>query len=131
MCKVYIPIEAYSSRRFQLLEALAAASASGVALLERLHISHQRLNPFDRHGVVDRGAEAADDAVALEVEQSGAAGALQEGGVERRVGQMEADVHQRAIRGDDARPVEAAFVEAGVEEGRLGAVALGHRRQAA
>ena len=44
----------------------------------------QRLHAFDRHGVVDRRAHAADRAVALELHHAARLGPLEERLVERR-----------------------------------------------
>src|SRR4029079_7666200 len=84
--------------------------------LELTQMVDERAHARHRHRVVDRGTHAADDAVALERDQPGLARAGEEVGVERRIGEMERDVHQRAVGGDDTRPVEAARVEAAVEE---------------
>ena len=51
--------------------------------------STSALHALDRHGVVDRGAHAADRAVALQLDQAALLGALEEGLVERGILQGE------------------------------------------
>ena len=51
---------------------LAAARRHGLTVLpfEIGHVVHQRLHPFNRHRVVDRGAHSAERAMALQPEQA-------------------------------------------------------------
>src|SRR6266850_1985606 len=59
--------------------------------LELPHILHQPLHALDRHGVVDRGAHAADGAVAFELHHAARFGAFQELAVQFGVGEGEGD----------------------------------------
>ena len=53
--------------------------ALSVGTFELLHVRHQRLHTFQRHGVVNAGAHAAHRFVTLQLQQSACFGARQEG----------------------------------------------------
>src|SRR5688572_32940417 len=64
---------------------------------ELLHIGDELAHAFDRHGVVDRGAHAANRAMSLELREVALRRALEERVVERLVFQRERHVHARAV----------------------------------
>src|SRR5438105_2327189 len=87
-----------------------------MALFEFPHVLHQPLQALDRHRVVDRGAHAADRAVALELHHAALRGAFQERLVELRVRQREGHVHARTVLFRHRVAVEARAVEIVVEQ---------------
>src|SRR5690606_38294583 len=87
-----------------------------VAPLEITHEIGQCLHAFHRHGVVDRRAHAAEHAMALERDQPGLAGLVEERRVQRIVVQEEWHVHARARRRIHVVAVEAAGAVDGVVE---------------
>src|SRR5688572_22159079 len=54
----------------------------GMLLLEIAHVFHKALHAFQRHRVVDRGAHAADRAVALELDQAALLGAFEKSAIQ-------------------------------------------------
>src|SRR5690349_8429748 len=111
--------------------SLAVAGDLSMLRLELAHKIHQCLYTGYRHRVVDRGAHAADRAVALELKQAALLGLLEEFLIEPRIPQAERDVHARAIVDGHWAGIEAACVEQVVEQLRLGDIDALHALQAA
>src|SRR5712675_154556 len=85
------------ARMSALSERPPAPDQSPPLRLELLHVLHQPLHTLDRHGVVDRGAHAADGAVAFELHHTARFGAFQKLAVELGVREGEGNVHARAV----------------------------------
>src|SRR3569623_264712 len=86
-----------ASPRAEMALSVRILRGSAMAFLEFAHAVDQRTHAFDRHGVVDRRAHAADRAVAFQLDQAAFLGSLEEGLVERGVLERERHVHQRAV----------------------------------
>src|SRR5271163_615917 len=69
---------------------------SPVLALEFAHETDQRLDGGHGHGVVQARAQAAENAVPLEIVQPGGGGLLQERALERGLREREGDVHPGA-----------------------------------
>ena len=86
-----------------------------IDLREVVHEGDQGFNAFQRHGIVDAGAETADSAVALDADQAGFLRFFHEFRFEFFVAAFDAerDVHQRTGGGIDRTRVERAGVNGG------------------
>jgi len=102
---------------------------SPVLALEFAHEADERLDGRHGHGVIQARAHAPENAVALEIVQSGRCGLLQELGVERILRERERHVHPgtRVLR--DAIFIQGRAVDGGVKGLSLGPVALAHGRE--
>ena len=96
-----------------------------------LHERDERLHALDGHGVVDARAHAADDAVALQVDEALRRGGLHERGVLLGVAGDEGHVHAAAVLCAGGAMEQRALVEEVVEQLRLLDVDLLERRHAA
>src|SRR5690606_26344571 len=104
--------------------ARARVLRSAMTVLELAHVIDQCLRAFDRHRVVERGAHAAEHAMALEADQAGFARAVEEHAIERGIGQEEWNIHPGTHAGVDIVAIEAAgAVDRGVEQPGLGVAA--------
>src|SRR5687767_725691 len=79
------------------------------------HVGDQRADAFDGHGVVDRGAHAADRAVTLELHQVALLRAFEERLVQGLVLQGERNVHPRAVFLRDRIAEKLALIEVGIQ----------------
>ena len=96
-----------------------------------LHEGHELFDAFDGHGVVDRGAHAADGPVALEVDKARRSRRLDKGRVLVRVAGDKGHVHEGAVARAHRVVEERALVQVVVEDLRLLHVALFHLCNAA
>src|SRR3546814_15233173 len=97
-----------------------APTRSALPLPEILHESNQCPHPFHRHGVVNRGADPAPHAVALQRQQPGLLRLREERGGERIVMQEERHVHPPAHPRWDLVAMEAAGpVDGGIQKPTL------------
>src|SRR3546814_14824708 len=85
-----------------------APTRSALPLPEILHEPNQCPHPFHRHGVVNRGADPAQHAMALARQQPGLLRLREERGGERIVMQEERHVHPRATARCDLVALKAA-----------------------
>src|SRR5512137_551092 len=92
---------------------------SAMAALEVIHEIDQRAHAFDGHGVVDRRPHAADQPVALQLDQALLPGLLQESVIQLRIGEGERHVHARTIAPVDPVRVEAGAIDRVVQQRRL------------
>src|ERR1700752_2480583 len=98
---------------------------------EFLHVLDEPLHAFERHGVVDRGAHAADRAVALQLHHAALLRALEERIVELCIRKSERHVHPGAVFPRHRIPVEAARIEEVVQQRSLFHISLFKLRDAA
>src|SRR5689334_20989250 len=95
---------------------------SAMSAFKIFEICDQCLDALDRHRVVNRGAHAANSAVSLELNHAVLLCTPQERLVERRVAELERNIHARAVLLAHGIQVERAAVKAIVQELRLGDV---------
>ena len=82
---VRVPARAGASQVWLLWLAMPAMHSSRVPALELAHEADQRLDAGERHGVVQAGAHAAEDAMALEIGEAGRGRLLEKRRVEFRL----------------------------------------------
>src|SRR5262249_12567641 len=107
------------ARMFRTSAFCLLPCALAMSLFKLLHELHQRLDARFGKGVVNRGPDAPNRAVALETVEARGGGRLGERGLQRFGWKAERHVHPRARIFLGVRFPEAGAIELRVEHGRL------------
>src|SRR5215211_5982047 len=123
------PAEMWLTTRTRYLSVTAWFSA---LLCRKVgHVVHQRLDPCNRHRVVQRGPHAANRAVPLQLNKILLCRTGEEIGLQCGVGEPERNIHARPVGLLDGIEVEIGAIDEVVQQLRLCAIAFLGRREPA